>query len=158
MTIRNSAGAGAGQAAALTRGASFVTFYQCRFEGFQDTVFSKYGVQFFKECEVSGTIDFIFGDGQAYFQDSVIYARLAVPGQEITILAPGFDSTAMNSGLILQNCTITPTSELRNSVVTSYLGRPWKDHSTTIIMSSFIDDFIDPQGWLQWDSTTVYFP
>ncbi|XP_016501891.2 putative pectinesterase 56 [Nicotiana tabacum] len=72
MTIRNSAGAGAGQAAALTRGASFVTFYQCRFEGFQDTVFSKYGVQFFKECEVSGTIDFIFGDGQAYFQQSVL--------------------------------------------------------------------------------------
>ncbi|XP_019235945.1 PREDICTED: probable pectinesterase/pectinesterase inhibitor 17 [Nicotiana attenuata] len=103
MTNRNSAGAGAGQAAALTSGASFVTFYLCRFEGYQDTVFSQYGVQFFRECEVFGTIDFIFGDGQAYSQNSVIYARLPVSGQEITILAP------------------------------------------------------DPQGWLQWDGTTVYF-
>ncbi|XP_075106081.1 putative pectinesterase/pectinesterase inhibitor 40 [Nicotiana tabacum] len=160
MTIRNTAGAGAGQSAALTSAAfhGFASYYQCRFESFQDTIFAQVGAQFFRECEVYGTIDFISGDGQAIFQNSVVYARTPVPGQEVTIIAAGLDNITTNPGLILQNCTITPAPDFNKSAVKSYLGRPWKNLGRGVVMSSFIDGFIDPQGWLQKpDVANTYF-
>ncbi|KAK4360753.1 hypothetical protein RND71_019705 [Anisodus tanguticus] len=47
------------------------------------------GSAFFRECEVYGTIDFIFGGGQAIFRNSAVYARTPLLGQGIRILAPG---------------------------------------------------------------------
>ncbi|CAK9187528.1 unnamed protein product, partial [Ilex paraguariensis] len=35
----------------------------------------------------------------------------------------------------------------------SYLGRPWKEFSRTIVMQSFIDSTIDPTGWAPWVGT-----
>lgn len=43
----------------------------------------------------------------------------------------------------------------------SYLGRPWKEFSRTIIMETEIDDLIDPQGWMPWQGnfalSTLYY-
>ncbi|KAL0368218.1 UNVERIFIED_CONTAM: putative pectinesterase/pectinesterase inhibitor 58 [Sesamum calycinum] len=42
-----------------------------------------------------------------------------------------------------------------------YLGRPWKQFSTTIIMQSNIGGFIAPEGWSPWAGTfaldTLYY-
>ncbi|KAG9459449.1 hypothetical protein H6P81_003957 [Aristolochia fimbriata] len=60
-------------------------------------------------------------------------------------------------------CKIAPSEELRpvQSSVKTYLGRPWMNFSTTVIMSSFIDDFVDPVGWLGWNGKeklpTLYY-
>ena len=35
--------------------------------------------------------------------------------------------------------------------IRSYLGRPWKEYSRTVVMQSYIDNHIDPKGWLEWD-------
>ncbi|KAJ8567624.1 hypothetical protein K7X08_019832 [Anisodus acutangulus] len=111
MTIRNTAGAIGCQAAALTSATlfnGFASYYQCSFEGFQDTIFAQIGSAFFRECKVFGTIDFIAGDGKAVFQNSAIYARTPMHGQGIRILAPGVDDFTPNPGLVLQNCSIFP--------------------------------------------------
>ncbi|CAN4078739.1 unnamed protein product [Withania somnifera] len=147
LTIRNTAGAIGGQAVALTS-ATFggvASYYRCSFEGYQDTIFVQTGSTFFRECDVSGTIDFIFGGGQAIFQNSVVKARSPLPGQEVRIIAPGVDNI-IDSGLILQNCKISSVSGFNNSV-SSFLGWPWKSHGKGVIMSSYIDGFIDPKGW-----------
>ncbi|XP_060193820.1 pectinesterase-like [Lycium barbarum] len=156
MTIKNTAGPEGSQAAALTSAPwhGFASYYQCQFEAFQDTIFSQVGSAFFRECEVYGTIDFITGDGQAIFQNSVVYARTPTHGQEITIVAPGQDTVTQSPGLVLQNCTISPASGFNKSAVTSYLGRPWKNQGNGVIMWSYIEDFIDPQGWLPKPNVT----
>ncbi|KZV34960.1 hypothetical protein F511_04934 [Dorcoceras hygrometricum] len=51
----------------------------------------------------------------------------------------------------MQNCTIAAAPDLQPSFnVRTYLGRPWKDYSTTVVMQSFLDDLIVPRGWLEW--------
>ncbi|CAN4078740.1 unnamed protein product [Withania somnifera] len=148
MTIRNMAGAAQGQTVALTsapfRGVA--SYYECSFESYQDTIFTLASA-FFRECNISGTIDFISGSGQAIFQNSVVTARIPMHGQDIRILASAADNLTSNPGLVLQNCTISHVSDFKTSDVTSFLGWARKNQGKGIIMSSCIDDFIDPQGW-----------
>ncbi|KAH7574693.1 hypothetical protein JRO89_XS03G0331600 [Xanthoceras sorbifolium] len=52
----------------------------------------------------------------------------------------------------IHNCTIVPTPELASRLdVKTYLGRPWKKFSRTIIMESYLDGFIDREGWSKFD-------
>ncbi|KAL9683825.1 hypothetical protein QQ045_021252 [Rhodiola kirilowii] len=56
------------------------------------------------------------------------------------------------SGIIIQGSRIIADPELESvkSDFKSYLGRPWKAYSRTIIMETFIDDLIAPEGWSPW--------
>lgn len=149
MTIRNTAGAIGGQAAALTTAPfqGFASFYRCRFEGYQDTIFAL-DTAFFKECNIFGTIDFITSSGQAIFQDCLVKARpQIIHGQTIRILAVGADNITSNPGVVLQNCSIKPASNFDKKKVQSFLGWPWKNGGKGVIMTSYISGFIDPLGW-----------
>ncbi|GLU18784.1 hypothetical protein SLE2022_350670 [Rubroshorea leprosula] len=57
-----------------------------------------------------------------------------------------------NTDIVIQKCRIGATPDLqriRGSFGT-YLGRPWKHYSRTIIMQSTISDVIHPAGWHEW--------
>ncbi|KAL6223896.1 hypothetical protein ACLB2K_002753 [Fragaria x ananassa] len=153
LTIENTAGPQGEQAVSLLSESEHSVFFRCKFTGYQDTVYSKKCVHFFRECEIYGTVDFIFGNAQVVFQRCNVYARKPVQGQFITITAQGKETSSDTSGTVFQNCTFRATSELINSgfKVDAYLGRPWQAYSTTIIMQSFLESFIDPTGWLDWD-------
>jgi pectinesterase len=116
------------------------------------------------ESEIYGTVDFIFGEATVVFQNCKILARKPLPGQSNTITAQGRDSTNGIGGFVIHNCTLTATPDLltSNYPVKTYLGRPWKDYSRTVIMESFLDVLIDAQGWLEWEgkptrSNTLYY-
>ena len=53
----------------------------CAIKGYQDTLYAKSGTQFYHECRIEGTVDFIFGDATVVFQDCDIAARLPLRGQ-----------------------------------------------------------------------------
>lgn len=154
LTISNTAGAAKHQAVALRVSADNVTLYSCIFEGYQDTLYTHSLRQFYRECDIYGTVDFIFGNAAVILQNCNIYARLPMSGQFNALTAQGRTDPNQNTGTSIHNCTIKPTSELAASPATkSYLGRPWKEYSRTIYMQSFIDSFIDPAGWKEWDGT-----
>ncbi|WMV47273.1 hypothetical protein MTR67_040658 [Solanum verrucosum] len=67
IAFRNTAGAANFQAVALRASAEFTAFYRCQFDGFQDTINTHYDKQFYRECIILGTIDFICGDETAIF-------------------------------------------------------------------------------------------
>ena len=67
-----------------------------------------------------------------------------------TIIEQQREIESSKSGIVLQNCTIKATPDLKKSNVTTYLGRPWGTFSRTVIMESYIDDLIDPRGWVEW--------
>ena len=154
ITFQNTAGPEKQQAVALLTKASYLVFYKCSIIAFQDTLYAKRGYQFFRECEIYGTVDFIFGDATAVFQSCYISARKPLVGQSNTVTAQGREVSAGKGGFVIHNCIISASSELIASEypVKTYLGRPWRDFARTVVMQSYLDTSIDPQGWLEFDS------
>ncbi|XP_047315561.1 pectinesterase-like [Impatiens glandulifera] len=150
--FENSAGAKKHQAVALRVSSDMSIFYQCDMDGYQDTLYAHVHRQYYRECKISGTIDFIFGDSNAIFQQCTMIVRQPLENQGCMVTAQGRDDKRENTGLVLQKCTITAAPEFLSSPykVMAYLGRPWKQFSRTIIMQSTIEGFIAPEGWSPW--------
>ncbi|XP_011032979.1 PREDICTED: probable pectinesterase/pectinesterase inhibitor 25 [Populus euphratica] len=168
MTFRNTAGPQKHQAVALRNNADLSTFYRCSFEGYQDTLYVHSLRQFYRECDIYGTVDFIFGNAAAVFQNCNLYARKPLLNQKNAFTAQGRTDPNQNTGISIQNCTIEAAPDLamdknstgRNST-SNFLGRPWKVYSRTVIMQSYIGELIQPAGWLEWNGTvgldTIYY-
>ncbi|GLJ16610.1 hypothetical protein SUGI_0284890 [Cryptomeria japonica] len=152
MTFTNSAGPDKQQAVALRVGADMSAFYRCNFIGFQDTLYVHSLRQFYRECDIYGTVDIIMGNAAAVFQNCNIIVRTPMPNQTNTITAQGRSDPFQNTGISIQNCTIVASRDLApvKSSFPTYLGRPWKLFSRTVVMESFLGNVIHPAGWLQW--------
>ncbi|KAF5950358.1 hypothetical protein HYC85_012351 [Camellia sinensis] len=148
MGFRNTAGAIKHQAVALMSSSDQSVFYRCRIDAFQDTLYAHSNRQFYRECSIYGTVDFIFGNSAVVIQNSKILPRVPMLGQQNTITAQGKIDPNQNTGISIQNCTISPWGNL--SSVQTFLGRPWKNYSTTVYMQSMMGSLIDPKGWLPW--------
>ncbi|KAJ6410663.1 hypothetical protein OIU84_007420 [Salix udensis] len=83
ITFRNTAGPQNNQAVALRSGSDLSVFYRCGFEGYQDTLYVHSQRQFYKECYIYGTVDFIFGNAAVVLQNCMIYARRPMAQQKI---------------------------------------------------------------------------
>lgn len=155
ITFENSAGPSKHQAVAVRNGADFSAFYQCSFVAYQDTLYVHSLRQFYRECDVYGTVDFIFGNAAVVFQNCNLYARKPDPKQKNLFTAQGREDPNQNTGISILNCKIAAAADLIpvQSMFKSYLGRPWKKYSRTVYLNSFIDNLIDPAGWLEWNGT-----
>ncbi|XP_054801548.1 probable pectinesterase/pectinesterase inhibitor 7 [Prosopis cineraria] len=80
IIFRNTAGPEKHQAVAALNSANMSSFYSCSFEGYQDTLYAHSKMQLYRECDIYGTIDFIFGNAAAVFQNCNIYARRPMRG------------------------------------------------------------------------------
>ncbi|KAF2315034.1 hypothetical protein GH714_037628 [Hevea brasiliensis] len=163
ITFRNTAGAIKHQAVALRNGADLSTFYSCSFEGYQDTLYTHSLRQFYRECDIYGTVDFIFGNAAVVFQNCNLYPRLPMSGQFNAITAQGRTDPNQNTGTSIHNCAIRAADDLASSNATfqTYLGRPWKEYSRTVYMQNFMDSLINPSGWQIWSGdfalSTLYY-
>ena len=153
MGFRNTAGAMKQQAVALMSSADQTVFYSCGIDAFQDSLYAHSNRQFYRECNIYGTVDFIFGNSAVVLQNCNILPKMPMPGQQNTITAQGKNDPNQNTGIVIQNCNISPAADL--SSVRTYLGRPWKNYSTTVYMRSMMGSLIDPTGWLPWTGTTA---
>ncbi|EYU43523.1 hypothetical protein MIMGU_mgv1a026199mg [Erythranthe guttata] len=164
ITFRNTAGPQKGQAVALRSASDLSVFYACAFEGYQDTLFVHAQRQFYKSCYIYGTIDFIFGNAAVVFQNCIIYVRKPLVGQANVVTAQGRGDPFQNTGISIHNSRIMPAPDLKLVVASfkTYLGRPWQQYSRTVIMKSFIDGFVVPEGWSRWEDSdfalsTLYY-
>ncbi|KAJ9175204.1 hypothetical protein P3X46_013781 [Hevea brasiliensis] len=152
MGFENTAGPNGHQAVAIRVNSDMSVFHNCRFDGYQDTLLYQAGRQFYRDCVISGTVDFLFGYGAAVIQNSTIIVRKPNHGQVNTVTADGKKEKGQNTGLVIHNCKIVPEADLvpERLTVKTYLGRPWKQFSTTVVMESELGDLIQPDGWLPW--------
>ncbi|GAA0187067.1 esterase [Lithospermum erythrorhizon] len=149
VTIRNTAGPDGHQAVALRIAGQNAVVFDCSIEAYQDTLYYHRGKQFYKNCVISGTVDFMFGNGRAIVQDSLIVVRKPNPNQSNMVTADGGLTPMGEHGLVLQNCRITAENELMatKDQFKTYLGRPWKPYAITVYLQSDIGDFIAPEGY-----------
>ncbi|CAM8973445.1 unnamed protein product [Rhodiola kirilowii] len=163
ITFRNTAGAVNHQAVALRSGSDLSVFYRCGFEGYQDTLYVHSQRQFYRECYIYGTVDFIFGNSAVVLQNCMIYARRPMAKQKNVVTAQGRSDPNQNTGISIHNSRIMAAPDLVPvlSSFKSFLGRPWKQYSRTVFLQTYLDTLIDPAGWLEWDGdfalNTLYY-
>ncbi|XP_055960892.1 uncharacterized protein LOC126671103 [Mercurialis annua] len=163
ITFRNTAGPEKHQAVAVRNGADMSAFYSCGFEGYQDTLYTHSLRQFYRDCEIYGTVDYIFGNAAVIFQNCRINSRQPLENQFNAITAQARTDPNQNTGIIIQNCTIKEAKDLAtgNLTIKTYLGRPWREYSRTVIMQSYIASLVDPAGWTPWSGDfaldTLYY-
>uniref|UniRef100_A0A1J3JQJ6 Pectinesterase n=1 Tax=Noccaea caerulescens TaxID=107243 RepID=A0A1J3JQJ6_NOCCA len=159
MGFINTAGPSKHQAVALIVSADLAAFYRCTMNAYQDTLYVHAQRQFYRDCTIIGTVDFIFGNSASVLQNCRILPRRPMKGQKNTITAQGRTDPNQNTGISIHRCDISPYGDLTG--VQTFLGRPWKNYSATVIMDSFMHGFIDRKGWLPWtgDSApnTIYY-
>uniref|UniRef100_A0A0D9X8H2 Pectinesterase n=1 Tax=Leersia perrieri TaxID=77586 RepID=A0A0D9X8H2_9ORYZ len=153
MGFRNTAGAAKHQAVALLVQSDKSIFLNCRMEGYQDTLYAHSKAQFYRNCVISGTVDFIFGDAAAVFQNCVLTLRRPLDNQKNIATAQGRADGREATGFVFQHGRITAESALKDASrpsVRSYLARPWREYSRTLIMDTDIPAFVDKAGYLPW--------
>ena len=170
LTIRNTAGEGAGQAEALFTGADAHVFNNCRISGYQDTYKSNVGSRgYFRDCVIEGTVDFIYDAGLEWFDNCEIRARKASKGGYITapggspmpmsrVMYPELSQPYFYPGLFFSNCLLTAEEGVPASSFT--LGRPWQEKSGAMFLDCVLGTHIAPAGWTAWggaeNSSSLY--
>lgn len=161
--FQNTAGPQKHQAVALRVGADKSVINRCKIDAYQDTLYPHSLRQFYRDCYITGTVDFIFGDASVVFQNSKLVARKPMSNQQNMVTAQGRTDPNQNTGTSIQNCEVIPSSDLQpvKGSIRTYLGRPWKEYSRTVYMESNIGDHIDPTGWSIWSGDfglkTLYY-
>ena len=146
-------------------------FLNCKFLGYQDTLYTKGGRSYFKNSTVSGDIDFIFADGTTVFDNSTI--NLDGDHSGGTITAASTDKKTSN-GIVFLNSTITANSVKNNPIIdpqgaanasgpaanNMYLGRPWGwqqvgGDASTVFINTKMPAAIRAVGWLNWNANEL---
>ncbi len=140
LTFENAAGP-VGQALAIRVDGDRVRFRNCRFLGWQDTIFLNRGRQYFEDCYIEGHVDFIFGGATAFFERCHLHS-----------LRDGYITAASTPdiqpfGFVFSNCKITGQSP----EVKTYLGRPWRAYSSVIFINTSMTSVVRPEGWHNWN-------
>ncbi len=152
ITFENSSGP-VGPAVAVRIESDKVAFKNCRFLGFQDTMYLKGrgGRQYYRNCYIEGTVDFIFGNSTAVFDQCTIFCK-----NKGYVSAP---STEQNTefGFVFLNCNITGDAAEKSF----YLGRPWRPYGKSVFIGCKLGNHIKLEGWNNWRDParekTAYF-
>ncbi|KAF6139843.1 hypothetical protein GIB67_009690 [Kingdonia uniflora] len=112
--FQNTAGPSGDQALALSVISDHSVFYRCSISGYQDTLYAFALCQFYRECNIQGTIDFIFGNAIAVFQNCMIILRRPSSNKYNVILAHGREDPGQNTGFVVQRCSITVETNTKN--------------------------------------------
>ena len=150
LTIINPAGEGKdiGQAVALFTNGDRIFFKNCRIIANQDTIYT-YGRwnkeggpcrNYFLDCYIEGTTDFIFGPSIAYFENCTIHSK------KNSYVTAASTPEGQKYGYVFRNCRLTAA----DGVDKVYLGRPWRPYANTVFIDCELGSHIHPDGWKSW--------
>ncbi len=160
------------QAVALETMADKVVLENCKMIGRQDTLYLKGASKgqnvsgeansarvYLNNCYIEGTVDFIFGDATAYFDNCNIHMAYYQNGGHFT--AP--NTTLYNIGFVFNECTLTVDKSYTEDEASKIdLGRPWqcdKDYpnygSNSVYINCTMPDIMNSEGFSLWDENTV---
>ena len=160
-----------GQEVALTVYADRFTMERCRLSSTQDTLFlgplppdlierydgflpdylrlDKACSQRFTDCLIEGTVDFIFGCGNAVFENCEIRSLYDVRGSGYTA-APAH-SLEQTEGFLFKSCRFTAEESVAEGSI--YLARPWRDYGLCVFQNCRYGRHISPLGFDKWNDT-----
>lgn len=141
LTIENASGR-VGQAVALHVEGDRCILKNCKLMGNQDTLYAatENSRQYYKNCFIQGTTDFIFGEATAVFDhctiknlsNSYITAASTTPRQQF--------------GFVFFNCNLVADTAAKKV----HLGRPWRPYAKVVYLNTKMDSHIVTTGWDNW--------
>lgn len=148
ITFRNDAGFTAGQAVGVEADGDRDVFIDCRIVGNQDILFlnNADSRQYYQDCYIEGTTDFIFGNARAWFEHCTIHSK---KNSYVTAASTPKDHVF---GFIFDHCKLTGDPSLTKVS----LGRPWRPYASVTYLHCWIGPHILPEGWANWNKTENY--
>lgn len=143
LTIENTAGP-VGQAIALSVEADRCTFRNCRIVGHQDALYAagENCRQFYYNCYIEGTTDFIFGEATALFEKCTVHSK------SNSFITAASTPKGADFGFVFTGCKFTASPE----VTQAYLGRPWRAYAKTVLLFCELGKHIREEGWHPWSA------
>ena len=155
ITFENTSGP-VGQAVACHVAGDRAVFRRCRFLGFQDTLytFGENTREYYEDCYIEGTVDFIFGKATAVFNRCELRSKHT--GGFLT--APATPQSS-SYGYVFYDCKLTADEGVEAGSV--WLSRPWRPYGKTVFIRCEMGQHIRPEGWNNWGKTdnerTAYY-
>ncbi len=152
LTIKNAAGR-VGQAVALHVDGDRFVMRNCNLLGNQDTLLTANDSsrQYYFNCYVEGTTDFIFGNATAIFKDCTIKSL------KDSYITAASTTQRQPFGYVFLNCRLTANDETK----LEYLGRPWRAYAKVVFIGCEMGKHIRPEGWHNWNKVeneaTAYY-
>ena len=148
ITFQNNAGFSAGQAVGLESDGDKASFYNCRIVGNQDILFTNNdnSRQYYKDCYIEGTTDFIFGSSTVWFERCHIHSK---KNSHVTAAST---PQQHQFGYVFSDCILTGDTTLHSVS----LGRPWRQYANIAYIHCYIGPHIKPEGWSNWNNTDNY--
>ena len=153
ISFVNSAGR-VGQAVALHVEGDRCAFRNCKLIGNQDTHFAsgENSRQYYYNCYIEGTTDFIFGAATAVFEQCTIVSK------KDSYVTAASTTLQQEFGFVFLNCKLLSDSAGRKV----FLGRPWRINAATAFLNCELGGHIVPEGWHNWnkpeaEKTARYF-
>ncbi|MCF0131875.1 MAG: pectin methylesterase [Pseudobutyrivibrio sp.] len=175
LTIANTAGDGskAGQCLAINSEGVDITYENCRLLGHQDTIFTGplpykekelggfrgpmqyeprcYNRQFFNNCYIEGTVDYIFGGAECYFNNCTIHS-LFMDRNRMGYVTAASTPEGQATGFVFDNCRFEGDA-MTGSV---YLGRPWRNFARVTVKNSYLGEVIHQAHWHDWNKPDAH--
>jgi pectinesterase len=147
LTIQNTAGR-IGQAVALHVEGDRAIIKSCKILGSQDTLYTATSSsrQYYVDCYIEGTTDFIFGEATVVFQNCTIKSLV---NSYVTAAAT---TPRQQFGYVLFNCKLIADT----AATKVFLGRPWRPYAKTVYINCELGNHIVPEGWNPWKGDAMF--
>lgn len=122
-----------------------------RYEGFlDDGLRAGYRMeQRFTDCLIEGTVDFIFGCGDALFENCEI--RSLWDARDVGYVAAPAHELRQQEGFRFRNCRFTCEDGVTPGSI--FLARPWRDYGISRFENCAYGPHIAPEGFDKWNDT-----
>lgn len=99
---------------------------------------------YFDHDYISGNVDFIYGDGIAYFEGCEIHNTVHKEGGYLTAQARHY--AGQDSVFVFDHTLLTAEPGVQHV----FFGRPWRDLANVVFLHTTLGPHIDPKGWSEW--------
>ncbi|KUJ54801.1 pectinesterase family protein [Chryseobacterium aquaticum] len=147
ITIQNSS-CNQGQAVALHVEGDRFMMKNSNILGCQDTVYTggNHSRQYYENCFIEGTTDFIFGSATVVFRNCIIKSLA-----NSYITAASTDQSK-SFGYVFFDCKLIA----KEGITKVFLGRPWRPYAKTVFINTEMGSHIVPEGWNPWKGDKMF--
>ena len=121
-----------------------VVIKNCRVLGNQDTLYAatENSRQYYRDCYIEGTTDFIFGEATCVLQNCTIKS---LTNSYITAAST---TPRQKFGFVFFDCKLIADTAASKC----FLGRPWRPNAKTVFINTDMGPHIVPAGWNNWNN------